>query len=189
MTSRSQFSTFVTCGDYQAIDRSPPCAFEGLEIVGSLSSQGFCRSPGFLFYLLPAKFELRPLVSRRCFHFILQSPFSSEYTIHKQMSLYSDDRRKRKWDAPDSSPGKSRSSGRDRDERDRSDRDRDSRHESSRYDDRHGGSSSSSHRERHSSDRRSASPQPSREPRKHSSRTSIDPAAAAGQSFFFFRIY
>ena len=99
------------------------------------------------------------------------------------MSLYSDDRRKRKWDNPDSSPSKSRSSGRDRDDRDHSDRDRDSRYESSRYDDGRG-STSSSHRDRHS-DRRSSSPQPPREPRKHSSRTPaapLDPAAAAGQS-------
>src|SRR5271163_1627072 len=96
------------------------------------------------------------------------------------MSLYSDDRRKRKWDNNDSSPSRPRRDDRDRDY-DR-DRERD-RHEtsSSRYDERHG--SSSSHRDRdhrHGSDRRSASP-PSRDSKKSSSRSEpLDPAAAAG---------
>jgi len=96
------------------------------------------------------------------------------------MSLYSDDRRKRKWDSNDSSPSRPR-----RDDRD-GDYDRD-RHETSRYDERHGGSSSHRDRDhRHGSDRRSASPSP-RDSKKSSSRSEpLDPAAAAGTTSFLF---
>ena len=105
-----------------------------------------------------------------------------------KMSLYSDDRRKRKWDNQDSSPRKSR---RDHDEHDRFDRDRDNYDQSSRHEDRHG-----SHRDRDGrhGDRRSSSPQPSREPRKHSSSSRapsapLDPAAAAGPFPLHFPMY
>jgi hypothetical protein len=105
----------------------------------------------------------------------------------KQMSLYSDDRRKRKWDTHDSSPSKPRPS-RDDGERSSSTRDRGSdRYESgsSRHDER--ASSSSGHRDRgdRRDDRRSASPP--RGPRDASKKSRgsgapPDAAAAAGTS-------
>jgi hypothetical protein len=106
------------------------------------------------------------------------------------MSLYSDDRRKRKWDNQDSSPSKSRSSGRDYEDRSR-DRGDGDRHES-RYEERRGSSQTGYNREgdtRDRRDRRSASPV-SRDPAKKSSSSRNgpnDPAAAAGFYFLLFQ--
>ena len=107
------------------------------------------------------------------------------------MSLYSDDRRKRKWDNPETSSSPHKSSRTDRD----SDRDRDHDRERDRYESRHEDRHSSSHRDRDgrhgnstTEKRRSASPPSApREPRKSgggggSSRDKppMDPAAASG---------
>jgi hypothetical protein len=115
--------------------------------------------------------------------------------LHAAMSLYSDDRRKRKWDTQDSSPSKSRPSREDGDRSGSSHRDRSDRYEagSSRRDDRTP-SSSSGYRDRGDrTDKRSASPP--RGPRDTSKKSSrgtgapTDAATAAGKSpspFFAF---